>query len=62
MRQTFRHLLVGLAGALALMLGMAAANAQPYPYWQGPSGYYYNGPAPGAYGGPQREHMVRTPG
>jgi hypothetical protein len=61
MKRTFRNLAVGLAGALALMLGMATSNAQPYPYWHGPSGYYYNGPS-GDYEGPNHGEMVESPG
>jgi hypothetical protein len=42
-------------------LGVTAANAQPYPYWDGNSGYYYNTPS-FDYSGPNRGGMVETPG
>jgi hypothetical protein len=61
MKQAFRHVALGLAGALIMALGVTAANAQPYPYWDGNSGYYYNTPS-FDYSGPNRGGMVETPG
>ena len=69
MKQAFRHVALGLAGALTLALGLTAANAQPYPYSQaqpypysqGDPGYYYNSPT-FDYSGPNRGEMVETPG